>query len=136
MESIEKRAKRVLAEKNTIEQSKQDIKNKKLADQIISLTERFEVGFADELPLLKSEKITYSLHYQIGGVYDSYVLFERKGRSLKMDFHSAKSYRLEFVKIYHSGVNPHYGAMQYGAWSKDDFIVFLYKGLINPEQPK
>lgn len=104
----------------------QEERRKKEAD----ILESFKSTFHDLLPSLEKDGITYSAHFK--ATYEhkgSYILFKKGDRTLKMDYTNAISYRYEYT----SPGDP-YGRMCYGAWPKDDFILFLYKGLLEDEE--
>ncbi len=100
-------------------------------DGIISrLESEFEAGFADYLHILHEDGIKYSLHLQ-NKEYEhmgTYILFEKDGKQLKMDFYNKESYRYEYNQ--HTNLNGCNSARSvYGKWPKEDFVLFIADGL-------
>lgn len=97
------------------------------------LRKEFEIGFKDIIPLLEDAGISWDAFYQ-DPIYqfNGYILFQYKGRRLKMDFSNRTSYRYEFVSEYKQR-NGHSGTMVYGAWDKDRFITWIDEKLIRYE---
>lgn len=136
MSDISELAKRALKIKEFKEQvAQQDGAQRQMEyDKVIKrITEEFEAGFAEILPLLKDAGITYK-----GGTQEfnypsnaTYIEFFYDGKYLKMDFNHRKSYRYEFAKKSYTQIN--YGTMTFGEWDKDRFIVWIYDELINKQ---
>jgi hypothetical protein len=58
-------------------------------------------------------------------------MFTLGKKSVKMDFSSGKSYRYEHVFNPHHSDNGPFPTMCYGEWSHDEFILFIYRKLLN-----
>lgn len=113
------------AQSEISEQESNQVKAQK--DKALALLiSEFEIGFADELPLLKSSGISYSAHYNSAYEHEgSYIKFTLKDKTLKMDFSHRAAYRYEHT----TPANP-YGGMVYANWEKDRFILFIDEQLI------
>lgn len=105
-------------------------KQKEKAEREAKLKEilkEFEIGFAEQLPLLSEANITYSAHFNTKYENDgTYIEFTRGDKSLKMDFSKRNLYRYEYT-----GKNRNDFRMTYGNWPKDDFILFIDKRLFS-----
>jgi hypothetical protein len=111
---------------------KQEQEKQEFLAIIKRLEDEFKIGFAEEIPLLEESGINWSAHLQ-DNRYEhmgAYILFEKDGKSVKMDFNHRKSYRYEFVP--HS--NHEHGArgsMVFGEWNKEDFYLFIDSNLLS-----
>ena len=122
--------------KKSVEQHNDIQRQKEYDNVIIRITNEFEAGFVDVLPMLKEAGITYK-----GGTqhrnYPSnatYIEFFYGKKSLKMDFVHRKSYRYEFVYKSSPSDYRNHCTMTYGDWDKDRFIMWIYDELINKDK--
>ncbi len=126
---LAKAAKKLIAAKKKALKKEMDEKSAAQAKKEFKILQEFEIGFAKELPLLKDAGISYSAHYN--SQYDhegTYIKFCFVGQELKMDFSARNSYRYEYTG--RRGEAGNYGRMVFGDWNKEDFILFIYTGLI------
>jgi hypothetical protein len=96
------------------------------------LRQMFLEGFKDIIPLLDDAEITFEAQFKDNDypdLYGGHISFKYKGQELKMDFNTGISYRYEY-----STKNDRNGRSVYGNWPHEDFIVWIYRNLINKAQ--
>lgn len=129
MTKLSERVAEIKSSEAASKSQKEKLERKKVKAIKANLLAEFEIGFANELEILKEESITWKPMMQ-DERYEhlgTYIQFKRKGKILNMDFSNRKSYRLEFVSHSH---RPYGGTMVYGDWSKDRFLVWISDNLI------
>lgn len=125
---LEKRALEIIKKEDDEKAIVEQIRIAEEWEALRELTKEFELAFKDEIPLLTESGIKYSLHFQKSNRIEkfSYVVFEKDGKKLKMDFFNKKQYRYEYIPI-DSGT---YSTLPLRPYSKEDFIKFIYNGLL------
>lgn len=128
METLKEKAEAILKAEEDRKALLEEEERQKIIGIKQKLLSEFEIGFKDFLDLIKMEGINYKAQMQDDRYahFGTYIEFFRGDKSVKMDFNSRNSYRYEFVKHNNDG---RYGTMVYGEWSKDKFLVFLYRSL-------
>lgn len=123
--SIKETARQILADrqKTIIEHSIAMDAQRKAHE--LEVRKTFEEVFADVLNMLREDEVGWSAHmndphYTHKGYY---ILFQRHGLQLRMDFTADGNYRYEFT----GGVKT--GNICYGKWNMDDFIVWIAQEL-------
>lgn len=123
---ISKMAAKIRNERKAAEDKKKAEEALKTEQALLEISREFEIGFASQLPLLEQAGINWSAHFNNNRYhYDgSYILFEKDGKILEMDFLNSKSYKYEHE--YPRGVST----KCYGEWPKDDFLIFIDEELL------
>lgn len=123
--SIKETARQILAnrEKTIIEHSIAMDAQRKAHE--LEIRKTFEEVFADVLNMLREDEVGWSAHmnypkYTHKGYY---ILFQRHGLQLKMDFTADGCYRYEFTG------GERTGGIAFGKWNMDDFIVWIAQEL-------
>ncbi len=127
MTQLSKMADKILKQREDVENERKEKEQAEYKSRIKYYLNEFKIGFKDELPILKEAGIKYSAHfrdirYEHMGVY---ILLKKGKREIRMEFSSRTSYRYEYIPN-----GPHYGTHCFGNWPKEDFIVFVDKGLL------
>lgn len=134
MTELEKRAQKIIDKKTRTKEATEQKLAAGMAKNLLQLKNEFIEGFGDVLDLLLAAGIGWEAKYQdpLYTFKGGYIEFTLKDKSLKMDFSSADSYRLCYVPYEESrkGVCP----MVYSDWSKDAFIVWVYRNLMVEEE--
>jgi len=125
---IEKMAKEILLQREKARIEKIQEINKKRHEREEKLLEVFKEEFKDYLPMLQEAGIVVTPYHKTESGLDVYIRFRMGNRILKMDYTIDGTYRYEYT-------NPReHGRSVYGKWPKEDFIMFLYEGLIAPQE--
>ena len=97
------------------------------AEKEAAILESFKSTFYDFIPMIEEEGIEISAHFYSAYEYKgSYILFRKGTSTLRMDYQNAISYKYEYN---HPDRNT-IGRSVFGAWPKEDLILYIYDGLL------
>jgi hypothetical protein len=126
--TLERKAKEILAVKDKAHQEAEQKRQQLLRDEENKYLTAFKNEFADYLPMLEEagievltlrEKITYG---------EVYIGLKKGEKIAEMEISLNGGYRYEHPK--HSDLCR----SVFGKWDKDDFVLFLYEGLLKSNE--
>lgn len=121
------RAKQLIEQAAKVQIANQVVKELELQKERDELILEFEEAFQEYLPLIKDAGITYTGFVRYA---DKCIVFQKDDMLKAFDFSSKDSYRYE-DSVYKK---KQYGSiMCYGAWPKDELIVYLYEAFFKSE---
>lgn len=132
MSKILELASKTIEQEQAIKAEKKAKEQAELDTALAKLKLNFEQNFAEALPLLKQDGITYEVGLQKPPYFHEgiFIEFTHAGNTLKMDY-TTDQWRYEFVQRRES--SPTYGAMTFGKWPMEAFYVYLAKNLLSKE---
>lgn len=127
---IEKLAKEILLAREKARLERIQRINKERREREAKVLKLFMEEFKDYLPMLQEAGIAVTSDHKTDSGTEVYIRFKKGRRILRMDYSLSGTYRYEYT-------NPGYGARGvYDKWDKEDFIMFIYEGLLAPEEER